>query len=178
MFPLNDAPIPLRLRWRLALAGASRARRIIWRSLPVLRGGPRWLRWCGTLWLVGTLTATLGFGYHYGVDLVAGGVLCLTVESALREPERGWAWWRIRLVAGGAMLLATMLLCFRYLAQLMEQLPLVFGPLVLGALAVYVVAFYATFFGQPRGAAALRDRVAMYGAELQGNRPQPDALYD
>ena len=142
------------------------------------RGGPRWLRWCGTLWLVGTLTATLGFGYHYGVDLVAGGVLCLTVESALHEPERGWAWWRIRLVAGGAMLLATMLLCFRYLAQLMEQLPLVFGPLVLGALAVYVVAFYATFFGQPRGAAALRDRVAMYGAELQGNRPQPDALYD
>ncbi len=53
------------------------------------RGGPRWLRWGGTFWLVGTLIATLGLGAHYGIDLVAGAALCLTVESALRDPDRG-----------------------------------------------------------------------------------------
>ncbi|MGW3917819.1 phosphatase PAP2 family protein, partial [Streptomyces sp. NPDC005070] len=36
------------------------------------REGTRLLRNAGTFWLVGTLTATLGFGYHYGADLVAG----------------------------------------------------------------------------------------------------------
>ncbi len=53
------------------------------------RQGPRWLRWGGTFWLVCTLSATLGFGYHYGVDLIAGVVLTLTLESALRAPDRG-----------------------------------------------------------------------------------------
>jgi hypothetical protein len=139
------------------------------------RGGPRWLRWCGSLWLVGTLTATLGFGYHYGVDLVAGALLCLTVESALREPERGWHWSRIRLVAGGTTLLAALLLCFRYLAEHMAQLPLLFGPLVMGSLAIYVVAFYSTFFGH---SVALRERIAPYRVALQGNQQQPDVLYD
>jgi len=138
------------------------------------RGGPRWLRWCGTFWLVGTLTATLGFGFHYGVDLVAGALLCLTVESALRDPERGWGWWRIQLVGGGATLLAVMMLAFRYLAEPMARWPLLFGPLILGALAVYVVAFYTTFFGR---SVALRDRVAMYRIAVQGKQ-QPDPLYD
>lgn len=110
------------------------------------RRGPRWLRWGGALWLVGTLTATLGFGYHYGVDLVAGAVLCLAVESALREPERGWDTSRVLLVGSGAVLLTSLLMCFRYLTVPMAHLPEVFGPLILGLLAVYAFCFYRVFF--------------------------------
>ncbi|WP_065961967.1 phosphatase PAP2 family protein, partial [Streptomyces sparsogenes] len=54
------------------------------------RKGPRALRFAGTFWLVATLTATLGFGYHYGVDLIAGVVFALTIEAALRSFDRGW----------------------------------------------------------------------------------------
>jgi hypothetical protein len=109
------------------------------------RGGPAQLRWAGSLWLVGTVIATLGFGYHYGVDLIAGAVLCLTVEAALRDPQRGWSPARIWLVAGGATSLTALLLCYRYLAVAMAQAPLLFGPLVIVALAV----FSAAFFGWP-----------------------------
>ena len=57
------------------------------------RRGPRALRYAGTFWLIATLTATLGFGYHYGVDLVAGVVFTLTIEAALRtlRPRLGKA---------------------------------------------------------------------------------------
>ncbi|MEZ0364024.1 DUF5933 domain-containing protein [Mycobacterium sp. pUA109] len=107
------------------------------------RRGPRQLRWGGAVWLAATVAATLGFGYHYGVDLVAGAVLCLTVEAAVRDPQRGWGARRIGLVAGGATFLAILLLCYRYLAAAMAQLPLLFGPVILGALAVFVAAFFA-----------------------------------
>ena len=110
------------------------------------RCGPRWLRWGGTFWLVCTIAATLGFGYHYGVDLVAGAVLCMTVESALREPVRGLGWSRVQLVAGGSAFLAVLLLCCRYLAEPMAQYPILFGPLIIGMLAVFATVFYATFF--------------------------------
>lgn len=109
---------------------------------------PRWLRWAGFLWLLGTLTATLGFGYHYGVDLVAGAVLCLTVESALRDPARGWGWFRIRLVAGGVAVLAVLLLCYRYLAVPMADHPVVAGMTVLGLLAAMAAGFHATWFAR------------------------------
>jgi Domain of unknown function (DUF5933)/PAP2 superfamily len=110
------------------------------------RGGPRWLRSGGTFWLVGTIAATLGFGYHYGVDLVAGAVLCLTMESALREPARGRSWSRAGLVASGAAFLAVLLVCCRYLAEAMARYPLLFGPLIIGTMVVFSTAFYATFF--------------------------------
>jgi hypothetical protein len=110
------------------------------------RRGPRWLRWGGAFWLVGTLTATLGFGYHYGVDLVAGAVLCLAVESALRDPQRGWDRQRALLVFSGALLLTSLLMCFRYLAVPMAHLPEVFGPLILGLLVAYAFSFYRVFF--------------------------------
>ena len=126
------------------------------------RGGPRWLRWGGTFWLVGTLAATLGFGYHYGVDLIAGAVLCLTVESALREPQWGGNWSRIWLAGAGSSFFAALLLACRYLAEPMAQFPQLFGPLLVAALAVFTGAFYATFFGQPRLAVALR-RQPEYG---------------
>ncbi len=120
------------------------------------RSGPRWLRWGGAFWLAGTLAATLGFGYHYGVDLIAGAVLCLTVESALREPQLGGNWSRIWLVGAGLSLFAALLLACRYLAEPMAQFPQLFGPLLVGALVVFIGAFYATYLGQPRLAVALR----------------------
>jgi hypothetical protein len=110
------------------------------------RGGPRWLRSGGTFWLVCTIAATLGFGYHYGVDIVAGAVLCVTVESALREPARGWS--RMGLVAFGAAFLAGLLVCCRYLAEAMARYPLLFGSLIIGTLVVFSTVFYATFFAQ------------------------------
>ncbi|WP_245720482.1 phosphatase PAP2 family protein [Nocardia uniformis] len=107
---------------------------------------PRWLRWGGTFWLAATLTATLGFGYHYGVDLVAGAVLCLTIESVLRAPDRGWGWFRVRLVAGGAALLAGLLLAYRFLPVTMAESPVIAGALVLGSFAAFVTLFYRTWF--------------------------------
>lgn len=113
------------------------------------RRGPAWLRYGGTFWLICTLMATLGFGYHYGVDLVAGAVLCLTVESALREPERGWGWFRIRLVGGGFLTLLALLLSYRFLAVEIAENAEFAGPLILGALLAMVTAFYATFYARP-----------------------------
>ena len=113
------------------------------------RGGPRWLRWGGTFWLVCTIAATLGFGYHYGVDLVAGALLCLTVESALREPVLGAPASRSQLVAGGSVLLVLLLLCCRHLAGPIARYPLLSGLLIIGALGVFTTVFSATFFARP-----------------------------
>ncbi|MFI6871462.1 DUF5933 domain-containing protein [Nocardia sp. NPDC050406] len=107
---------------------------------------PRWLRWGGAFWLVATLTATLGFGYHYGVDLVAGAVLCMTVESALRAPDRGWGWFRVRVVGAGALLLAALLLAYRFLPVTMAESPVAAGILVLGSFAAFTTLFYRTWF--------------------------------
>ncbi|WP_433730578.1 DUF5933 domain-containing protein [Nocardia sp. CA-129566] len=107
---------------------------------------PLWLRCLGAFWLLATLTATLGFGYHYGVDLVAGAVLCLTVESVLRDPERGWGWFRVRLVLFGAAILGALLLAFRYLAVSMAEYPVLAGTAVLALLAAMAAAFHATWF--------------------------------
>lgn len=115
------------------------------------RGGPYWLRLAGAFWLTGTVVATLGFGYHYGVDLLAGAVLCLTVESALREPVSQRFWSPRALVVFGSAFLVALLLCCRYLAEAMAHYPLFFGPLIVGAMVVFSTAFYATFFGRAIG---------------------------
>ncbi len=107
---------------------------------------PAWLRWGGTFWLLATLSATLGFGYHYGADLVVGAVLCMTIESALRDPVRGWDRIRIQLVAGGAALVVALLLGYRYLSVEIAQNPVPAGIMILGLLAGYAVAFYRTWF--------------------------------
>ncbi|MGW0023158.1 DUF5933 domain-containing protein [Rhodococcus sp. NPDC003383] len=112
------------------------------------RSGPRWLRWMGAAWLACTLAATLGFGYHYGVDLVTGAVLCLTLESALRDPDRGWGSFRIRLVAGGTLLIVAQLAAYRYLPDVMAAHALIAGPLLLASLVAMIVAFRATFPAQ------------------------------
>lgn len=115
---------------------------------------PRWLRWGGTFWLCATLTATLGFGYHYGVDLVAGAVLCLTVESALRDPERGYGWFRWRLVLFGTAVLLALFLAYRFLAVPMAEYPVFAGTAVLALLAAVAAAFHATWFAAPKPVAA------------------------
>ncbi|WP_255420414.1 phosphatase PAP2 family protein [Nocardia sp. MDA0666] len=113
------------------------------------RTGPRWLRWGGAVWLVCTLLATLGFGYHYGCDLVGGAVLSLTVESALREPDRGWDSKRIHMVTLGAGVFAGLLLSYRFLAETMAAHPLPSGLAVLAALAAVISLFYTTWFAAP-----------------------------
>jgi hypothetical protein len=120
------------------------------------RRGPRWLRMGGALWMVCTVAATLGFGYHYGVDLLAGGVLCLTVESALREPVRDRGWWRIGMTASGAAFLVALLLCCRYFAQAMARHSVPFGVLIVGGLVIFSAAFYATYFARPAAPAVDR----------------------
>ena len=109
---------------------------------------PRWVRWPGTFWLLATLSATLGFGYHYGADLLAGAVLALTVESVLRAPERGWDRARALLVATGFTLLTGLLLAYRYLAVWMAEYPLPAGIIALGLFAGFVAAFSRTWFAR------------------------------
>ncbi len=99
------------------------------------RRGPRILRYAGAFWLVATLGATLGFGYHYGMDLIAGAVFALTIEAALRSHERGWDRSGIQLVAHGTTVFAVLLVSYRYLPVEMARHPWVFGPLLLLAMA-------------------------------------------
>ncbi|WP_425825422.1 phosphatase PAP2 family protein [Streptomyces fractus] len=95
------------------------------------REGSRAMRWAGTFWLVGTLTATLGFGYHYGVDLLAGTVFALSIEATMRAFARGWDR-RATLMAGyGTAVLTMLLLSYRYLPTHMAARPWAFGPLLL-----------------------------------------------
>lgn len=131
------------------------------------RRGPWWLRWGGTTWLVCTLAATLGFGYHYGVDLVAGVVLCLTLESILRDPERGWDRARIRLVAYGSTVMVVLLLGYRYLALPFATYPELFGPAILVLMGTVVGMFYATFFAAPGTA------IATWGGQASPTRRVP-----
>ncbi|MFI5780716.1 DUF5933 domain-containing protein [Nocardia sp. NPDC051570] len=114
------------------------------------RRGPWWLRWGGAFWLVCTLVATLGLGAHYGIDLVVGAALCLTVESVLRDPDRGWDRGRVRVVALGAGVFAGVLLCIRFLAIPMATHPLPFGVVVIGSLVALVATFYVTWFAPSR----------------------------
>ncbi|MFI8943594.1 phosphatase PAP2 family protein [Streptomyces syringium] len=108
------------------------------------RKGPRVLRYAGTFWLIATLGATLGFGYHYGVDLVAGVVFALTIEAALRSQERGWDRSGIQLVAYGVTVFAALLVSYRYLPMEMAEHPWVCGPLLLLALTSVIYGYVRT----------------------------------
>ncbi|WNF00509.1 phosphatase PAP2 family protein [Streptomyces luomodiensis] len=108
------------------------------------RKGPRALRYAGTFWLIATLGATLGFGYHYGVDLVAGVVFTLTIEAALLSLARGWDRSGTQLVAYGTTVFAALLLCYRYLPVEMAQAPWLFGPLLLLAMASVIQGYVRT----------------------------------
>jgi hypothetical protein len=108
------------------------------------RQGPRVLRYAGTFWLIATLTATLGFGYHYGVDLIAGVVFTLTIEAALRSLDRGWDRAGIRLVAYGATVFAALLVSYRFLPWEMAKHPWLSGPLLVLTLASVVYGYVRT----------------------------------
>ncbi|GAA0460322.1 phosphatase PAP2 family protein [Streptomyces sp. NPDC046215] len=108
------------------------------------RKGPRVLRYAGTFWLIATLGATLGFGYHYGSDIIAGVVFTLTIEAALRSLERGWDRSGIQLVAYGATVFTALLLSYRYLPMEMARHPWLFGPLLLLAMASVIYGYVRT----------------------------------
>ncbi|MEU1801170.1 phosphatase PAP2 family protein [Streptomyces sp. NPDC019937] len=108
------------------------------------RKGPRVLRFAGTFWLVATLSATLGFGYHYGVDLIAGVVFALTIEAALRSLARGWDRSGTQLVAHGTAVFAALLVAYRYLPLDMAKHPWLFGPLLLLAMGSVIHGYMRT----------------------------------
>ncbi|WP_234342643.1 phosphatase PAP2 family protein [Streptomyces sp. NRRL B-3648] len=108
------------------------------------RSGPRILRFAGTFWLIATLGATLGFGYHYGADILAGVVFTLTIETALRSLARGWDRAGIQLVAHGATVFTALLLSYRYLPVPMARHPWLFGPLLVLATASVIHGYLRT----------------------------------
>ncbi|MFF3644150.1 phosphatase PAP2 family protein [Streptomyces sp. NPDC002564] len=108
------------------------------------RKAPRALRFAGTFWLVATLGATLGFGYHYGADLIAGVVFALTIEAGLRAYDRGWDRSGIRFVAYGTVVFAALLVSYRYLPTQMADYPWAFGPLLVLAMASVIQGYIRT----------------------------------
>ncbi|MFC7263001.1 phosphatase PAP2 family protein [Streptomyces lutosisoli] len=108
------------------------------------RKGPRILRGAGTFWLIATLCATLGFGYHYGADLIAGAVFALTIEAALRAHDHGWDRSGIQLVAYGATVFAALLVSYRYLPMEMARHQWVSGPLLILAMTSVIYGYVRT----------------------------------
>ncbi|GAA2324539.1 phosphatase PAP2 family protein [Streptomyces kunmingensis] len=108
------------------------------------RKGPTALRCVGVFWLLATLCATLGFGYHYGADIVAGVVFTLTIDAGLRTFDRGWDRAGIRLVVQGTAVFTALLLAYRYLSLEMAGHPWLFGPLVLLSLASVIYGYAVT----------------------------------
>jgi hypothetical protein len=108
------------------------------------RKGSRFLRYAGTFWLVATLSATLGFGYHYGVDLVAGVVFTLTIEAGVRSFDRGWDHAGLRLTAYGTAVFVALLVSYRFLPVRMAEYPWLAGPLVLLVMASVIYGYTRT----------------------------------
>lgn len=108
------------------------------------RKSPPVLRHAGTFWLVATLAATLGFGYHYGVDLIAGVMFTLTIETALRAYDRGWDRSGLRLAGYGTAVFAALLLSYRYLAVEMAGYPWIAGPLLVLAMVSVIYGYVRT----------------------------------
>ncbi|WP_240351836.1 phosphatase PAP2 family protein [Streptomyces olivoreticuli] len=108
------------------------------------RKAPRILQFFGAFWLLATLGATLGFGYHYGTDIIAGVVFTLTIEAGLRSLDRGWDRPGIQLVAYGTTVFAALLVSYRYLPMEMAEHPWLFGPLLILALASVIYGYIRT----------------------------------
>ncbi|MCX4672528.1 phosphatase PAP2 family protein [Streptomyces sp. NBC_01381] len=132
------------------------------------RKGPRILRYAGTFWLIATLGATLGFGYHYGVDIVAGVVFAFTIDAALRAHDRGWDRHGIQLVAYGVTVFALFLVSYRYLPVEMSEYPWVFGPLLILAMASVVYGYMRT--------SKLWEPKAAVPAQRSETEPQPELV--
>ncbi|WP_316743966.1 phosphatase PAP2 family protein [Streptomyces sp. MK7] len=108
------------------------------------RKGSRAMRFAGTFWLAATVTATLGFGYHYGADVIAGVVFALTIEAAMRSFARGWDRSSVQLVGYGTAVFTVLLVSYRYLPERMADHPWVSGPLLLLATASVISAYVRT----------------------------------
>ncbi len=131
------------------------------------RRGPRFLRFAGAFWLVATLTATLGFGYHYGADLLAGVVFTLTIEAALRTYDRGWDPAGLRLTGYGTAVFVALLVSYRFLPLPMAEHRWLSGPLlVLAMLSVIYGYVRTTGRWEPAPAAVPRPRT----------EPQPELI--
>ncbi|MEU6277812.1 phosphatase PAP2 family protein [Streptomyces populi] len=131
------------------------------------RRGPRALRFAGSFWLIATLGATLGFGYHYGADIVAGVVFTLTIEAALRSQARGWDRSGIQTAVHGAAVFVTLLLSYRFLSLRMAEQPWIFGPVVV-LLMISVIHRYVR-------TARLWDPKPPVTARIPGPRPEPQS---
>ncbi|GGP77547.1 phosphatase PAP2 family protein [Streptomyces melanogenes] len=118
------------------------------------RKGPRILQFGGAFWLIATLGATLGFGYHYGADIVAGVVFTVTIEAALRSLDRGWDRSGMQLVAYGATVFVALLVSYRYLSVEMAEHRWLFGPLIVLAMASVIYGYVRTTkqWEQPKAA--------------------------
>ncbi|MGC4948730.1 DUF5933 domain-containing protein [Streptomyces sp. DT224] len=121
------------------------------------RKGPRFLRYAGAFWLVATLAATLGFGYHYGADLVAGVVFTLTIETGMRAMEHGWDRPVVGLVAYGTAVFAALLVSYRYLSLEMAHHPWLFGPLLILAMGSVIYGYvWVVRRWEPKAAAVVK----------------------
>ncbi|WP_399931794.1 phosphatase PAP2 family protein [Streptomyces kanamyceticus] len=119
------------------------------------RRGPRLLRYAGVFWLIATLGATLGFGYHYGADIVAGVVFAYTIDAALRAYDRGWDRAGIQLVVYGTVVFTAFLVSYRYLPMEMARYPWLFGPLLVLGMASVVYGYMRTArLWEPKAVAA------------------------
>jgi hypothetical protein len=108
------------------------------------RKGSRLFRFAGAFWLVGTVSATLGFGYHYGADLVAGVVFAVTIEAAMRSFDRGWDRSAVGLVGYGSAVFAVLLVSYRYLPVEMARHAWVWGPLLILVMTSVVHSYVRT----------------------------------
>jgi hypothetical protein len=108
------------------------------------RKGPRLLRHAGTFWLIATLAATLGFGFHYGADIVAGVVFTLTIEAALRTQAHGWDRSGIRFAAYGTAVFTALLLSYRFLPTQLAAHPWLFGPLLVLSMLSVIYGYVRT----------------------------------
>jgi hypothetical protein len=106
--------------------------------------GPWALRCLGAFWLIATLGATLGFGYHYGADIIAGVVFTLTIETALRALDRGWDRPAVHMVVHGTAVFTAFLVSYRYLSVEMAEHPWVFGPLLVLATVSVIYGYVRT----------------------------------
>lgn len=142
------------------------------------RKGSRAMRFAGAFWLVATLTATLGFGYHYGSDLVAGVVFALTVEAAMRAFARGWDRSGVRFVVYGATVFTALLVAYRWLPRQMADLPWLFGPLLIVAMGSVIFCYVRTtrrWDAQPVPAPLPGPRSAQHDSpDSQAAEPQPE----
>lgn len=140
------------------------------------RRGPRALRYAGTFWLVATLCATLGFGYHYGVDLLAGVVFTLTIEAALRAHDRGWCRPGVRLTVHGAAVFVALLVSYRWLPEEMAAYPWIAGPLLLLVTASVVVGYVRTVGRWSGPAAPTTGGPPSVPRPRQASAPHPEAV--